>query len=271
MGPGPVILTAHAGYPSGLWSRLPEAARQCVAPEDQLAVRWPRHPIWDELRHADMPLITVPVNVAPSEASEWANADLVIIDAGPAQAAGPTIVRAEGRRCLAERPGGLTGNQLDDLTLCRILFICTGNTCRSPMAAGLCMKLLADHLGCEPGELRRHGFCVQSAGLAAMMGAPASPDGVRVVADLGADIASHRSAMVMLEMLLGADQIFAMTASHQYTMKGIPVPEIPEPRLLSPRQEDVIDPIGGELADYRACASHILECLRERLPELLES
>ena len=45
-----------------------------------------------------------------------------------------------------------------------VLFVCTGNTCRSPLAEALCKRMLADRLGCEPGELEARGFVVRSGG-----------------------------------------------------------------------------------------------------------
>ena len=275
MGPGPITLRADEGFQGGLSSRLPEAARRQIMRDGALAVRWPAHPVWAELGLADVPLISVALEsaVTAEEAARLAGEDVAcVVDAGATTFRGPSSsARAEGRRCHLVREGGLTRDQFDELTPCRVLFVCTGNTCRSPMAAGLCAKLLADHLGCAPGELKRHGFCVQSAGLAAMMGSPASPDAVEVAAEFGADISAHRSGMVTLDTLLSADHIFAMTAAHWYTMKSIPIAEMPEPRLLSPADEDVSDPIGGERSDYLACANQILDCLRQRLPELLEN
>jgi protein-tyrosine phosphatase len=195
-----------------------------------------------------------------------------VVDAGPTQLGGvPTVARIEGRQCIVEQPGLLDQEQVDALAVCRILFLCTGNTCRSPLAEALCVKLLAERLGCTPAALNQHGFLVQSAGLAAMMGGAASADGVRVAADLGADLSQHRSRMVTMEMLLWADHLFAMTAGHCYSIESIAAAGLPTARLLSPDEQDIADPIGGELADYRACAQQILACLEQRLPELLES
>jgi L-threonylcarbamoyladenylate synthase len=275
LGPGPIMLRAEAGFRHGLWSRLPEAARSLLMRNGSIAVRWPAHPIWAELGVADLPLISVGLEgcAIADEAARLVGADAAcIVDAGPTQFGQlPSVVQTAGRRCLLMKEGGLTRAQFDDLTLCRILFVCTGNTCRSPMAAGLCAKLLADQLGCLPSELQQHGLCVQSAGLAAMIGAPASAEGIVVAAEFGADISSHQSAMITLDALVSADHIFAMTAAHWYTMRNIPVAAMPEPRLLSPQDEDVSDPIGGDRSDYRACANQLLDCLRQRLPELLES
>jgi protein-tyrosine phosphatase len=137
------------------------------------------------------------------------------------------------------------------------------------MAESLCTKLLADALGCSPDQLRERGFAVQSAGLAAMPGYEASPDAVRVVTDLGADLSQHRSRPATLELLALADFVFCMTASHAYALQA--VPHSPPPRLLSPAGDDIADPIGSAFEDYRTCAEQIIQCLKERLPELLES
>ena len=74
----------------------------------------------------------------------------------------------------------------------RIAFACTGNTCRSPMAEGLLKKQLADHIGCAVDKIDGEGFRVVSAGTYAVDGAPATPEAVEAMAELGIDIQSHR-------------------------------------------------------------------------------
>jgi protein-tyrosine phosphatase len=275
LGPGPLVVRANGGYAYGLCTRLPESVQRFLIRDGCLALRWPAHPVWAALGESDQPLISValPCRTA-QEALARIREEVACVDAGPTEfGALPGVVRVEGRRCLVEREGVLRREQIEELVLCRILFICTGNTCRSPMAEALCGKLLADRLGCKTSELQQHGFCVQSAGLAAMMGCEASPEAVTVIAQEGGDLSSHASRMITTEMLAWADHIFTMTASHWYALKNVPrlLDGISQPRLLSPQDEDVADPIGGEFADYRACANQILACLEQRLPELLES
>lgn len=141
-----------------------------------------------------------------------------------------------------------------------VLFVCTGNTCRSPLAERLCKRLLADRLGCEPGELESRGFVVQSAGVMAFPGDEASPPAARVAAEMGAELADHRSRPITPELLAGATDVIAMTADHLARLL-YRFPDVgPTPELLC-EAGDVPDPIGGSLDEYRACARGIADNL----------
>src|SRR5207244_2128934 len=97
---------------------------------------------------------------------------------------------------------------------CLILFVCTGNTCRSPLAEVLCKKLLAEQLGCLPEELPRYGFIVLSAGLAALSGGEAAPEAIETARELGADLRGHSSRPLTSRLVAQADYLIAMTHSH---------------------------------------------------------
>lgn len=267
---GPLTIVADGGYRQGLWSRLPVGAQEAVVHNGRLAIRWPKGEIWSELP-ADLPLISVPVPTASTgdELATCAGVEVVLDGGAYSDPRGPSIIEASGRRYLVRFEGGLPADFVDELARCRILFLCTGNTCRSPMAKALCVKLLADALHCRPDELPSRDFSVESAGLAAYRGGPASPEAVQVAAEFGADLSNHRSEQASVETVAWADHIFTMTASHLSAISGVPC--ISTPRLLSPTGQDVSDPIGGALSDYRTCAEQIIQCLKERLPEILES
>jgi protein-tyrosine-phosphatase len=149
-----------------------------------------------------------------------------------------------------------------------ILFICTGNTCRSPLAETLCKRQLAKSLGCSVPELRERGFVVQSAGLAAAYGQPATPEAVLVAEELGADLTQHRSQPISEALLSEATNIFVMTRSQLLLL----VDYFPEKgsvtRTLSPAGGDIDDPIGCELSVYRDCSRSILLALEALLPAL---
>ena len=85
----------------------------------------------------------------------------------------------------------------------RILFVCTGNTCRSPMAAGLFAKILQ-----EKGVT---GVEITSAGLVAVDGAPASAEAIEAMRRAGVDLTGHRARRLTREMALAADLVLTMT------------------------------------------------------------
>ena len=135
-----------------------------------------------------------------------------------------------------------------------ILFICTGNICRSPMAEGLFRHAVAGQ-----GEYR-----VLSAGLGAMDGQPPSAHSVTAMKELGIDISKQRSRMMTAELAKEADYIFGMTHSHVDTVQLL-YPQAAEKTFLmrefddtlDPYEKDISDPIGGSLNVYRACRDQI--------------
>jgi protein-tyrosine-phosphatase len=141
-----------------------------------------------------------------------------------------------------------------------VLFVCTGNTCRSPLAEALCRRMLADRLGCDPGELAARGFAVASAGVMAYPGDAASPPGVDVAAEMRADLTAHRSRMVHPDLLAAATDVIAMTRGHLMALRAAFPGVGPEPVLLCDG-DDLPDPIGGGADEYRACARQIADNL----------
>jgi protein-tyrosine phosphatase len=87
----------------------------------------------------------------------------------------------------------------------RVLIVCVGNICRSPMAEGL-LRARIRH---------RHGFEVSSAGVGALVGHPADPAAIELMAERGIDITGHRARQVTQEMLAAADLVLVMEKGHQ--------------------------------------------------------
>jgi protein-tyrosine phosphatase len=279
--PGPVTLRFEGSLEGGLAGALPLPARQELAVETGLALRVPAHEvIWNALRLLPAPLVVTGEIAGPhsrfpaaSDLARLAADDLaVIVDAGPCRYDQPTtLVRVRHEQWDVVREGVASTRTLNRLAGNMFLFVCTGNTCRSPMAEGIFRKLLAERLNCPEDELVDRGFMVASAGVAAGPGSPSSPEAVEILAKRGVDLRGHESQPVTPQLLSQADQIFTMTRSHRELL----VRDFPETaervRLLAGDGEDVIDPIGAGVDEYRRCADQIEESLREIVAELPSS
>ena len=274
--PGPLSLLSGVGVERGLLRHLPGELHARLLRHGQLALRIPAHEAPRRIaRQLPGPLVMAPVHLAAATLDpllhKIATGDLAL-DAGPCLLGQPsTIVGLEGRRWQVQRPGAFPVEDIKQLAWCQILFVCTGNTCRSPLAAALFASMLAERLGCTSADLPARGYVIASAGLAAYPGEEASPEAVAVARDLGCDLSGHRSRPLSMELAASSDFLFAMTASHLRYLEGLEEAGGPRPRLLSPCGEDVLDPIGGPREIYEACARQLLGYLEEVLPELLEA
>ena len=150
-----------------------------------------------------------------------------------------------------------------------VLFVCTGNTCRSPLAEGLAKRLLAEGLGCTPDELATRGWGVGSAGVAALPGDAPSPEAVAVAAEFGFDLAGHRSRPLTPELLAGATDVVAVSRGHAAILAAYFGGVGPPPVLLGGPDGDLPDPVGGDEDEYRRCAAAIRAHLTRHLAEWL--
>jgi RpiB/LacA/LacB family sugar-phosphate isomerase len=135
-----------------------------------------------------------------------------------------------------------------------ILFICTGNVCRSPMAEALFRRAVKGR-----GEFR-----AISAGIGAMDGQPPTPHSVRAMRELGVDISAQRSRMLTADLVRQADIILGMTHSHVDTVALLYPPAAEKTFLLrefdetlEPYEKDISDPIGSPYEIYVACRDQI--------------
>jgi len=156
--------------------------------------------------------------------------------------------------------GAMTERELADRQGETIVFVCTGNTCRSPLAEALLRRRLI------AGGLTT--VQVVSAGLSAGYGSAASPESVDLARLAGADLSEHRSQPLTQDLLDAADRVLCMTAGHRAAILRHRPDARDRVTLLDPAGDDIPDPIGGEMSDYEACRDAIDRGLNALLADL---
>jgi len=164
------------------------------------------------------------------------------------------------------RPGVLSEDELARMSTAGFLFVCTGNSCRSPMAEGMFKKYLAENLQCGLDELEKKGYKILSAGTMGFVGLPASAEAIRACADRGIDISSHRSRALSEYLIAESDLIFALARGHFRTIVKLRADAADKCMLLA--EKDVPDPIGQSQQVYDECAGLIEKAVKKRIGEL---
>ncbi len=148
-----------------------------------------------------------------------------------------------------------------------VLFVCTGNTCRSPMAEGLLRKLLADE-----GLADVH---VSSAGIGTLDGYPVTRFAVKAASEKDVNIAEHHSTRMTTELAEKADLILVMADEHHKFVAEL-APVEGKLHMLKGFPEgghadylySVKDPVGGSLEEYRNTINELERELKRILPGL---
>lgn len=145
----------------------------------------------------------------------------------------------------------------------RILFVCTGNTCRSPMAEAL-LKEIAEEKNLE--------LQVKSAGIFAPNGQEASRHAVEVIGN--EDILNHKSKVLTEELMDWAELVLVMTKSHLKMVEDMYPEKSPKTHLLLDFAEyedkDVADPYGGSLKDYKRVKVQLEDAIFALLDKIYE-
>ena len=140
-----------------------------------------------------------------------------------------------------------------------ILFVCTGNTCRSPMAAGLMNKIAIE----EDLDVR-----IESAGLFAAEGSPASDEAIEAMKKYDVDFSDHRAKQITPELIEKCDVRLTMTAAQKMLLAEVAADKTYTLCEYAGTEGDIADPFGGDLEEYEEVAQMIyfaLQSISEKL------
>jgi len=259
--PGPLTLLfkANKASPANL-----------VSKEGKIGMRFPDHPVPNNItKKGGFLLATTSANLSgalsPSRPQQLSktlakNIDLILEGGETLIGKESSIVDVTYLPPRLLREGWLSSEEIEQTWKkeSNILFVCTGNTCRSPMAEGLAKRLWQGRI--------REKMKIHSAGTVALPGFKAAPLSIKMMKKRGIDISLHRSTPLTTKTVEEADLILVMEQEHKKQILHTSPSAEGKVFLLKHFalgiEEDIDDPIGGSPQNYQECAQQIEESIR---------
>ena len=274
--------------PVGMIFEVPAETRRKVAAQlklaeenlyeaGQITLRCPDNIVaTDVLAEVDGPVALTVAGATPSGAgwsaqalaNELADKVDLIFDAGPTKYSKPsTLIKVGNEGYKIVRAGVYDERIIDRLLRTTILFVCSGNTCRSPMSEAIARNVLAQKMGVGEADLERKGINVMSAGSFAMPGARATPQAVEALREIGVDLSQHRSRPLTVELIHQADAIFTMSRAHAQAVMALVPAAAQKVATLDP-DGDIEDPIGSDIGVYKQLAGELRPLIEKRVAQV---
>ncbi|TWU07724.1 Sua5/YciO/YrdC/YwlC family protein [Stieleria varia] len=260
--PGPMTLVAPCSDPHSALSQLPESVRMRITgPGGGIGFRVIDQRILTGIhRFMSGPLVLTSANLsgqpaqntAQGVAQQFGDTLPLLLDDGPTRYGGAsTVVSVSSSQWKLLREGVIERAAMNQFVKPVIVMVCTGNTCRSPMAETIMSEKLSKRLG------RADAVRVISAGVAAGEGVCASPQSIEVMGERGLDLTGHSSQPLTDDVMNVADLVLTMTRGHQAAILAA-WPEMHD-RVFTLRHDggDITDPVGMSVDTYRRCAEQM--------------
>lgn len=259
--PNPVVFKLKDAHASSVLRCLDPAVCSALHQgSDRISVWQPKHQVLDHVcKLSSGPLICALAmnashHVAMDIASIPSGRYVLAIDSGSIEEVGePTVVDIDENRGRIVHPGIVREQDLKTLNQWTVLFVCTGNTCRSPMAQAMMQRKLAERF---PKLVQGDSTAVValSAGVSAFGGDPASHGACAAIRTFGATLDHHQSTQLNSELVEQADLILAMGSRHRQVILSQWPSVAAKVHLISPDGGEISDPFGGPLEMYQRCA-----------------
>lgn len=255
--PGPLTVVVRSRNGEDMGIRLPAHRFTCDV------IRAVGEPLWvTSVNRSGEPPLCDPAAIEREFGAELA----MICDDGPSPiGSASTVVRLDGTRLEVLREGILSRDEVLRTAAHTVMFVCTGNTCRSPLAEALARHAVARRLGVADHDVLAHGLHFTSVGTGTLAGMAASEGSMVVAAEAGMDLSAHRSASFDAADAARASQVLCLASSH-LRAAGALAPGLGDRlQLLDPGGRDIQDPYGGTVEEYRVVRDQIAAAIEKRV------
>jgi tRNA threonylcarbamoyl adenosine modification protein (Sua5/YciO/YrdC/YwlC family) len=260
--PGPLTLVVPCDFPHSALTQIPRSVRRRITGEQGcVGFRVVDHRVLAHIhRFLSGPLVLTSANLsgqpapttAAAVAEQLGDSIPLLLDDGPTRYGGAsTVARVAGNRLEILREGVIERAAMNQFVKPVIVLVCTGNTCRSPMAETLLREQLRRQLGSEDAVR------VLSTGVAAGAGSGASPQAVEVMGKRGLDLTGHSSRPLDDAVMNVADLVLTMTRGHRAAILAAWPDKHDRIHTLRRDGGDISDPVGMPVEVYQSCAQQI--------------